>query len=76
MVSMSAFPVLIGIGIDYAIQFHNRIDEEFINSGSPAQAVIKTVGNVSVGLCSAHPVCWGHAVRDLVEDLPHRTGRL
>ncbi len=29
MISMSAFPVLIGIGIDYAIQFHNRIDEEF-----------------------------------------------
>jgi len=25
MVSMAAFPVLIGLGIDYAIQFHNRI---------------------------------------------------
>ncbi|MDQ1262690.1 MAG: uncharacterized protein QG575_1871, partial [Euryarchaeota archaeon] len=47
MVSMSAFPVLIGIGIDYAIQFHNRIDEEFLKSGSPTQAVVKTVGNVS-----------------------------
>jgi hypothetical protein len=47
MVSMSAFPVLIGIGIDYAIQFHNRIDEEFIKSGSPRQAVVETVGNVS-----------------------------
>ncbi|MBN1235306.1 MAG: RND family transporter [Methanotrichaceae archaeon] len=47
MVSMSAFPVLIGIGIDYAIQFHNRIDEEFIKSDSPMQAVVKTVGNIS-----------------------------
>lgn len=47
MVSMSAFPVLIGIGIDYAIQFHNRIDEEFRKGGSPRQAVIETVGNVS-----------------------------
>ncbi len=47
MVSMSAFPVLIGIGIDYAIQFHNRIEEEFNNNGSPEQAVIKTIGNVS-----------------------------
>ncbi|OPY54453.1 MAG: bifunctional preprotein translocase subunit SecD/SecF [Methanosaeta sp. PtaU1.Bin112] len=47
MVSMSAFPVLIGIGIDYAIQFHNRIDEEFVKSGSPRQAVIETVSNVS-----------------------------
>ncbi|MDD2755235.1 MAG: RND family transporter [Methanothrix sp.] len=47
MVSMSAFPVLIGIGIDYAIQFHNRIDEEFYKNGSPRQAVVETVGNVS-----------------------------
>lgn len=47
MVSMSAFPVLIGIGIDYAIQFHNRIDEEFLKNGSPRQAVVETVGNVS-----------------------------
>ncbi|MDD1741251.1 MAG: MMPL family transporter, partial [Methanothrix sp.] len=34
IVSMSAFPVLIGIGIDYAIQFHNRIDEEFTKGSS------------------------------------------
>ncbi|MDQ1283267.1 MAG: Bifunctional preprotein translocase subunit SecD/SecF, partial [Euryarchaeota archaeon] len=48
MVSMSAFPVLIGIGIDYAIQFHNRIDEEFLKCKSPVQAVIETVGHVSL----------------------------
>ncbi len=48
MVSMSAFPVLIGIGIDYAIQFHNRIDEEFTKGGSPVQAVIETVSHVSI----------------------------
>ncbi len=48
MVSMSAFPVLIGIGIDYAIQFHNRIDEEFAKGGSPVQAVIETVSHVSL----------------------------
>ena len=48
MVSMSAFPVLIGIGIDYAIQFHNRIDEEFTKCGSPMQAVIQTVSHVSM----------------------------
>ena len=28
MVTFAAFPIMIGIGIDYAIQFHNRIDEE------------------------------------------------
>jgi len=48
MVSMSAFPVLIGIGIDYAIQFHNRIDEEFAKGGSPVSAVIQTVSHVSI----------------------------
>lgn len=48
MVSMSAFPVLIGIGIDYAIQFHNRIDEELTKGGSPTKAVVETVGHVSL----------------------------
>ena len=48
MVSMSAFPVLIGIGIDYAIQFHNRIDEEFTKGASPTRAVIETVSHVSM----------------------------
>lgn len=48
MISMSAFPVLIGIGIDYAIQFHNRIDEEFKRSSTPMAAVIETVGHISL----------------------------
>lgn len=43
MVSMAAFPVLIGLGIDYAIQFHNRIEEEFERNHSAATAVIETV---------------------------------
>ncbi|WP_406658260.1 hydrophobe/amphiphile efflux-3 (HAE3) family transporter [Methanolobus sp. ZRKC2] len=43
MVSMSAFPVLIGLGIDYAIQFHNRIEEEFERNHSASYAVIETV---------------------------------
>ena len=69
MISMSAFPVLIGIGIDYAIQFHNRIDEEFKRSSSPMAAVIETVGHISLpvmialiitcdGIClPAHLIC-------------------
>ncbi len=48
MVSMSAFPVLVGIGIDYAIQFHNRIDEEFSKGNSPILAVVETIDHVSV----------------------------
>ncbi len=43
MVSMSAFPILIGLGIDYAIQFHNRIEEEFARSEDAKRAVRETV---------------------------------
>lgn len=43
MVSMAAFPILIGLGIDYAIQFHNRIEEEFMRGDSAAEAVIETI---------------------------------
>jgi hydrophobe/amphiphile efflux-3 (HAE3) family protein len=43
MVSMAAFPILIGLGIDYAIQFHNRIEEELQFGESEAEAVIETV---------------------------------
>lgn len=43
MVSMSAFPVLIGLGIDYAIQFHNRIEEELHKEGNKSKAIIQTI---------------------------------
>ena len=48
MVSFSAFPLLIGIGIDYAIQFHNRIDEEFSKGVPPIHAAINTVNHVAI----------------------------
>ncbi len=35
MVTIGAFPVMIGIGIDYAIQFHQRFDEEARKSPIP-----------------------------------------
>ncbi|MBN2488291.1 MAG: RND family transporter [Methanosarcinaceae archaeon] len=43
MVSMSAFPILIGLGIDYAIQFHNRIEEELERNDNEEVAVIETI---------------------------------
>lgn len=43
MVSMAAFPILIGVGIDYAIQFHNRLEEELVDKGNKTRAVIETV---------------------------------
>nr|QNO47832.1 protein-export membrane protein SecF [Methanosarcinales archaeon ANME-2c ERB4] len=43
IVSLSAFPILIGLGIDYAIQFHNRLEEEFARSEDAKKAVLETV---------------------------------
>ena len=45
MVVIVSFPVLIGIGIDYAIQFHARFDEE-IQRGTIPEAVWATVVNL------------------------------
>ncbi len=45
MVSMAAFPVLIGLGIDYAIQFHNRIEEELQENSNKTNAIVATVRN-------------------------------
>ena len=48
MVSFAAFPIMIGIGIDYAIQFHNRIDEELGKGKSIMEAAISTVNHVAL----------------------------
>ncbi|MDD1685102.1 MAG: hydrophobe/amphiphile efflux-3 (HAE3) family transporter [Methanoregula sp.] len=42
IVTIGAFPVMIGIGIDYAIQFHSRFDEE-IRRSSISDAVTTTI---------------------------------
>jgi hydrophobe/amphiphile efflux-3 (HAE3) family protein len=42
MAVIGAFPVLIGLGVDYAIQFHARFDEE-ARKGSLEDAVFMTV---------------------------------
>ncbi len=48
MVSFAAFPVLIGIGIDYAIQFHNRMHEEMMGGMEPYDASVSTISNVAL----------------------------
>ncbi len=45
MVSMAVFPILIGLGIDYSIQFHNRYEEE--------KSVIKTTENIGTAITIA-----------------------
>lgn len=52
MVVIGAFPVLIGIGIDYAIQFHSRIDE-VVRHSSLKQAVQVAVKSAAPSLLIA-----------------------
>ncbi len=46
MVTMAAFPILLGLGVDYAIQFHNRYDEESKGGESVSGAIIESVTHI------------------------------
>jgi hydrophobe/amphiphile efflux-3 (HAE3) family protein len=46
MVTMAVFPILLGLGVDYAIQFHNRYDEESKGGESVAGAIIESVTHI------------------------------
>jgi hypothetical protein len=46
MVSMAVFPILIGLGVEYAIQFQNRMMEELTLGRSPGDAAVATVKNI------------------------------
>ncbi len=43
MASMAVFPILIGLGADYAIQFQSRIEEELAKGESAEEAIIDTI---------------------------------
>jgi hypothetical protein len=43
MVTMAVLPILIGLGIDFSIQFHNRYEEELTRSDSVKQAIVNSV---------------------------------
>lgn len=53
MVSIAAFPILIGLGIDYAIQFHNRMEEELRRCATRREAVISTFKNTGPAVLTA-----------------------
>ncbi|ADE35686.1 efflux transporter, hydrophobe/amphiphile efflux-3 (HAE3) family [Methanohalophilus mahii DSM 5219] len=56
MVSMAAFPILIGLGIDYMIQFHNRLEEEFSSQDSEKAAVVETVKHTAPAILTAYSI--------------------
>jgi hydrophobe/amphiphile efflux-3 (HAE3) family protein len=50
--AIGAFPVLLGLGIDYAVQFHSRLDDEMRKSGIE-EAVMTTVRNTGPAVLNA-----------------------
>ncbi|NQT71277.1 MAG: RND family transporter [Chloroflexi bacterium] len=46
MVTMATFPILIGLGVDYAIQFYNRYDEETGRGESIAGAIVNSITHI------------------------------
>ena len=46
MATMAVLPILIGLGIDFSIQFHNRSQEEVTRSKTVAEAIITSVSNM------------------------------
>jgi hydrophobe/amphiphile efflux-3 (HAE3) family protein len=43
MATMAVLPILIGLGIDFSIQFHNRYQEEVTTSETTGEAIIKSI---------------------------------
>lgn len=46
IMTMSCFPILIGLGIDYGIQFHNRYDEEAAGGRSVRDAIVDSARHI------------------------------
>ncbi|MCL2549860.1 MAG: RND family transporter [Methanimicrococcus sp.] len=53
MVSIAAFPVLIGLGIDYAVQFHNRMEEELRRCFTRKEAIVSTFKHMGPAVLTA-----------------------
>jgi len=52
MATMGVLPILIGLGIDYSIQFHNRYQEELLRKRTVGDAIVSSLSNMfpSVGI--------------------------
>ncbi len=46
MATMAVLPILIGLGIDFSIQFHNRYQEEVTRSPSVARAIVTSASRM------------------------------
>jgi hypothetical protein len=68
MVTISGLPILIGLGVDFAIQVHSRIEEETYASGSAETGVARTFVRLGPALgAAALAACIGFIVLHLSE---------
>lgn len=47
LVTLAGLPVLIGLGVDFGIQFHNRYEEEMRRGQAPAEALKTSVSRIA-----------------------------
>jgi hydrophobe/amphiphile efflux-3 (HAE3) family protein len=63
MVTISGLPILMGLGVDFAIQLHSRIEEETFASGSAEAGVERTFARLGAPLAlAAVAACIGFMV--------------
>lgn len=53
MASTAGLPILIGLSVDFGIQFHNRYEEEFDASGDARQAMGRSLSAITPALLTA-----------------------
>ena len=47
VVTMAGLPILIGLGVDYGVQFHNRFEEEIRRQGSRQEAMAIALNHIA-----------------------------
>ena len=53
LVTMAGLPVLLGLGMDFAIQFHNRYEEELARGDTPAAGLIDALTHIGPAVGTA-----------------------
>ncbi len=47
LVTLAGLPILIGLGVDFAIQFHNRYEEEMRRGEEPSGALVSSINHIA-----------------------------
>jgi len=53
LVTMAGLPILLGLGMDFAIQFHNRYEEELARGETPAAGLIDALTHIGPAVGTA-----------------------